>query len=100
VITEEELAEMEARAQSATGYTVGVAPQDEDAEDAEYYQCPLCNGEGDTEALFLAPEKGAAYIGAFGIGRDLHLAEAWVKHGAADTLRLIAELRALKEKKA
>ena len=106
MMTTEELAAIEARATAALPYrrsvlregadSWGDATPGEQSEDSE--ECPLCGGDGDVQRQrYDDATDRASTIVAYGIGDGLPLAEAWVEHGAADALALVAEVRQLNE---
>ena len=91
-----ELEAIEARAKAAIPWLredrEDVAPETEDELD-----CPLCGGDGCLPSQVHDAADRASTIVAYGIGDGLALAEAWVEHGAADALALVAEVRPLNE---
>lgn len=61
-------------------------------------ECPLCGGDMDEATVYDAKPNGvASTIVAYGIGKDLKLAEEYVETGPADTVTLVAKALKLLE---
>jgi hypothetical protein len=102
--TPAEVDEIEARAKAALTYERSewdaaegaYVPADGKDLDEEF-KCPLCEGEGYVEGQrYDSKETFAATVVAYGIGKGLGLAEAWVENAPTDILRLVEAVRVLR----
>jgi hypothetical protein len=87
-MTHEQLTAIRERATAALNYKP--SPSDEDAD------CPLCKDYGSVDARrYSAKGTTSDTVFAYGIGKGLALAEAWIEQGPQDVLALHAEVERL-----
>lgn len=86
-MTPEQLAAFEVLATGGEGFEIDP--------DAEAFECPFCDGEGNALGRLYEHKHNASSIAAFGIGESLKAAERFVTQGPAAILALVAEVRRL-----
>ena len=87
-VTPAQLSAIRERATAALNYKP--SPSDEDAD------CPLCKDYGSVDARrYSAKGTTSDTVFAYGIGKGLALAEAWIEQGPQDVLALHAEVERL-----
>lgn len=104
-LSDRELNNISARARAAMDYhrsvyepehSIYTSSKPNIQEESEYFQCPLCEGEGEIEGVRYDHKEMASTLVAYGIGKGLGLAEEWVRFGPTDVMELIYEVRRLR----